>query len=586
MIESVKACIANLKHKPGVYLMKDENDHIIYVGKAKDLYKRVSQYFLRPQTGKVAKMVSLVHHFDTILTNNEKEALILEFNLIHEHLPRYNILLKDDSHYPYIALRKKADPYVTIKRDKKDNNYSYFGPFPSSSDAYQVIDVINKIFPIRKCKSLPSSACLYYHMGQCLAPCINKIDDERLIALRKDIMRFLSGDNTNEYNMIKEKMLEAAKQEKYELANDYKNILKAIEHINQKQNVEILDKVERDIFAYSVREGYFALTILTYRKGQLLGKKSYVNEVFDNIDEEVAYLILQYYHNHALPKEIIINNDEIIRELKIFIDDDVNIYSISKGKLNDLVLYALDNAKNAIDQYFLSARLDDDKVALLDELGSLINISCPYHIELFDNSHLQGDAPVGALVAFVNGEPCKKLYRKFNIEHEEARNDIASMYEVVKRHYLRNKNENKKMPDLILVDGATAQIKAAKRALMDIEVDIPVYGLAKNNKHQTNALIDDEDNVYNIDNKALFFLLTRMQDEVHRFAISFHHNKRKKQYSASILDNISGLGEHRKALIIKAYPSLASLKEASINELSQFIPKEVAERLYEKIHHN
>ena len=585
MTDKLKALIDNLKHKPGVYLMHDKEGHVIYVGKAKDLQKRVSQYFLRPQSGKVQAMVSHVDYFETIIVNNEKEAFLLEMNLIHEHMPRYNILLKDDSHYPYIALKKKGDPILTIKRNNKDKAYLYFGPYPSSGSAYQMCDLLNKVFPTRKCKNIPSSACLYYHLGQCLAPCINKIDEAKYDELREEISSFLSGNNSKQYNEIKKKMLKASEEENYELAKEYHDLLNAIDHINETQRMESKDKTNRDIFAYSIREGYLALALILFRNGLFLGKKTWVVETFLDAEEEVVDLISQYYQNHPTPTEIIVNSEYLVNNLSNILDD-VNITSVTKGKLNDLVLTAIDNANNALDEYFLSARLEDDKLALLEELGNILNIKTPYHIELFDNSHIQGSSPVGAMVAFINGEPAKKLYRKFNIEHLEARDDIASMKEVTYRHYSRLKNENKKYPDLILVDGGLIQIEAAYQTLKELELEnvIDLFGLYKNDKHQTEGLMDVNGNTYPINNKKLFFLLTRMQDEIHRFAITFHREKRNKKMTSSILDDIPGLGKRRIEMIKKAFPDIVDLRNASIEQLSQIIPLEVATLLYNKLH--
>ena len=582
MKERIKRCIDNLKHLPGVYLMHGQDDKIIYIGKAKDLYKRVSQYFLRPQVGKVAKMAFEAEYFETIITNNEKEALILEMNLIQTHYPKYNILLKDGSHYPYIGLKKNGYPYLQIKRNTKDKGYDYFGPFPKSSSAYETIDLLNKIFPLRKCKNIPGTACLYYHLGQCLAPCINEISKEKEDDMREDIKSFMHGNNQKVVQEIKQKMLKSADELDFESAQEYKKVLEAIEHINTKQLMESNDKKDRDIFAFSVREGYLSLAAILFRRGLLLDKKVYIVEQFGDNEEQVADLILQFYQNVPLPQEVIINNEVIVDLLTDLIDS--NIYSVSKGKLHDLVLTAKENANNALDEYFLSARLDDDKLALLEELGQIINIETPLRIELFDNSHLQGSSPVGAVVVFINGEPAKKLYRKYKIEHEEARDDLKSMEEIVYRRYSCLKEENKEMPNLILVDGGLNQIHAAKRALEKAEVAIHLFGLVKNDKHQTAGLMDQEGHIYEIKNKNIFFLLTRMQDEVHRFAISFHQSLRNKSMKTSILDGIKGLGAKRKELINRAYPDINLLKEATIEELCQLLPREVAIALYNKLH--
>ena len=562
--------------------MYDKNNTVIYVGKAKDLQKRVSQYFLRPQAGKVFKMVQNVDHFETIIVNNEKESLVLEMNLIHQYYPRFNILLKDGSHYPYIAIKKKGDVTLIIKRNNKDKAYDYFGPFPNSGAAYKMVDLIHKIIPIRKCRNIPSSVCLYYHLGQCLAPCVNKIDEETYDLLREEIKDFLRGNNHKQIQELKAKMMDASEKMEYELAGEYQSLIKSIEHINTSQSVETNDKTDRDIFAYSTRNGYLSIAFLIYRNGMLLGKETHVVEQFGEEEDQVIDLITQLYERCPLPTEIVINSNYIVKELSNYLD--VNVYSISRGKIYDLLISAKSNADNALDEYFLSSKLDTDKIALLDELGELLNIPTPYHIELFDNSHLQGSSPVGAMVAYINGEPNKSLYRKFKIEHEEARDDFASMKEVISRHYLRLKNEDKKMPDLILVDGGLPQVNSALDALKDIEVSIPVFGLYKDDKHSTSGLIDVNGKEYPITNKKLFFLLTRMQDEVHRFAISFHKQKRNKAMTVSIFDEVKGIGGKRRELLEHFYPDINSLRLASIEELSQILPSEVAINLFNKLH--
>ena len=582
MKERIKACIDNLKHLPGVYLMHDKDDKIIYIGKAKDLFKRVSQYFLRPQVGKVAKMAFEAEYFETIITNNEKEALILEMNLIQTHYPKFNILLKDGSHYPYIGLKKTGYPYLQIKRNTKDKNFDYFGPYPRSTSAYETIDLLNKVFPLRKCQNIPSSACLYYHLGQCLAPCINDISKEKEDELRESVKSFMRGNNADIRNEMEKKMLEASNNLDFESAKQYKSVIDSIDHINTPQLMESNDKKDRDIFAFAVREGYLSLAVFLFRKGALLDKKTYIVEEFGSNEEQVADLILQFYQNVPLPQEIIINNEAVVDFLCDLMDP--NVYSVSKGKLHDLVSTAKQNANNALDEYFLSARLDADKLSLLEELGNIINIKTPLRIELFDNSHLQGSSPVGAVVVFINGEPAKKLYRKYHIEHDEARDDLKSMEEIVYRRYSRLKEENKEMPDLILVDGGLNQIHAASRALEKAGVSINLFGLVKNNKHQTAGLMDKEGNIFDIENKNIFFLLTRMQDEVHRFAITFHQSLRNKSMKTSILDGIRGLGSKRKELLNKAYPDISLLKEATVEELSQLLPKEVAVELWDKLH--
>lgn len=581
MTEKVKIAIPLLPRKPGCYLMKDSSGKVIYVGKAKNLFNRVSQYFLRPQVGKVAAMVSHVDHFETIITKTDKEAFILEMNLIHQYYPRYNILLKDGKHYPYIALKKKSDPYLKIARNDKDKNYYYFGPFPTSSYAYKVIDLLNKVFPTRKCRNIPSSPCLYYHLGMCLAPCVNKISQEKNDELFQEIKSFLEGNNSKIKNELKEKMLKSSEAQEYEKALDIKNTLDAIEHILDKQGVENKDHVSRDIFSYHSRDGYISLAILTYRRGLLLGKESFIVEEFGDLNEQLISLIFQYYQTHSLPSEIVINIKEVREELSNLLD--TSVISITKGKLLEVIEMANLNARQSLDSHFMSARLEDDKSELLNELGHICKIPTPYRIELFDNSHIQGDSPVGAMVVFINGEPVKKMYRKYNIESKEKRDDYGSMKEVMTRRYSRLKDNNEDYPDLVLVDGGLGQIHAGVEVIESLDLSIPVFGLFKNDKHQTKGLMDKDGNIYLIDNKSLFFLLVRMQDEVHRFAIAFHHQKRSKKFTEGILDNIDGLGDKRKEIIHQHYATIDELKNATIEELSQFVPSDVAKLISEKI---
>lgn len=583
MNERIKREIDLLPHRPGCYLMHNSDGKVIYVGKAKDLYKRVSQYFLRSQSGKVFKMVSQVAYFETIITNNEKESLILECNLIQKYYPRYNVLLKDGKTYPYIALKKGTDPLVRIARNKKDKNYVYFGPFPNSSAAYDMVDLLNKLFPLRKCKHIPNSPCLYYHLHQCLGPCINKINVEESKKLYKNVSDFLLGKDKDTRRELVNKMKRASENLEFEQANEYKQLIVAIDHVAQKQTVQIKNNMPIDVIAYSLREGYLALIFMMYRKGALLGKELYVVEEFNDINDQLANLIIQFYGNHELPKKIVLQVPDIQTSLADALGVQVSIPK--SGLLLSLVSDAQVNAKNGLDEHFLTARLEDDKNALLEELASLAHIKMPYRIELFDNSHLQGSDPIGAMVCFINGEKAKKMYRKFNITHQETRDDYASMKEVIFRRYKRLKEENQEYPDLIIVDGGLGQIHAAKEALDALELNIEVLGLYKNDKHQTEGLMNVDKEKFVIKNdSALFYLLMRMQDEVHRYAITFHRQKHLKSYKTSVLDDIKNLGMKRKEALQKAYPSVSDLLSATVNELAQIVPISVAQDIYNKLH--
>lgn len=572
-----------LPSSPGVYLMFNALGKVIYVGKAKNLQKRVSQYFLRPQVGKVKRMVNEVDHFEIIETSTEKEALLLEINLIRKHYPPFNILLKDGKSYPFIALYKKNDPYLRILYKDNDPNYKYYGPYPSSSSCYEIINLLNKLFPLRKCKNIPLTPCLYYHLGQCLAPCINKISEEDYQNMISQITAFLDGKDTSKRKEIESLMLKESENLNFEKAAEYKKILDSIDHIISHQSIEQKDKIDRDVFAFTTRDGYLAIAILLYRKGKLLGKDLFVVEQFDDIKEQVTNLIAQYYLSHPLPKEIIVSYKEIASILSLALS--TKVICPSKGNKLELINIALKNAKTGLDEHFLTARLEDDQLSLLEQLGRTLNIDTPYRIELFDNSHLQGSSPVGAMVCFINGQKAKKMYRKFHIEHEEKRDDFASMKEVITRRYSRLKEEKQAFPDLIIVDGGLGQIRACEEALSLVGVNIPFVGLYKNDKHQTEGLMNVNGEIYLVEQGTpLFFMLMRMQDEVHRYAITFHKQVRSKSMLTSILDQIPGLGQKRKQLIQARFNSLSALKDASLEELNQIIPSDVALLLYNKIH--
>lgn len=581
MNELLKVKIELLKDVPGVYIMKNSEGTVIYVGKAKSLIKRVKQYFYRPQVGKVMRMVREITDFDTIQINSEKEALLLELNLIQKYYPKYNILLKDGKTYPYIALSKDKEPRLKIAYKPNDKDHYYFGPYTSSSSAYKIIDLLNKIFPLRKCSYIPATPCLYYHLHQCLGPCINKNLASEYKSMVNDIKHFMQGDDSKiKANLILQ-MKKASEELNFEKAGEYKRIIDSIDHIQEKQSITLSSKLSLDVIATSSREGYFALSIITYRNGLLLGKNVFVNEQEgENNDEQVISLIFQYYQKHDLPKEIIVGNKEYL-----ILQESLSTKVIlpSRGIKHDLLLIALENAKNGIDEHFLSARLEDDNLLLLEELGNILNIKAPLHIELFDNSHLQGSEPIGAMVCFINGVKTPSMYRKYNIKQSSGKDDLKSMYEVIYRRYSRLKKENQPFPDLILVDGGLNQLKVAQKALDDLDIKINLAGLEKDNHHHTSTLLTLEKE-YPLSNQSkLFLFLVRMQDEVHRFAITFHRQKRSKKVISSFFDNIEGIGEKRKEMLNKAYPSLDSLKNASLEELSQIVPQEVGQRIIDKL---
>ena len=578
----LRSLISLLPDAPGCYLMKDETGKIIYVGKAKSLKKRVSQYFLRDQYGKVFAMVQRVKNFDTIRVSSDKEAFILEMNLIKKYVPRYNIMLVDDSHYPYIALSKK-DASLSIERHASNKAKFYFGPFPSSREAYLTIDLLNSLYPTRKCENLPKKACLYYHMGLCLAPCVNEVSESEYRLLYDKIKSFLDGNVGEVVTDLEKKMEEAAERLDYEEAARYKKTIDAVKATVSKQTVEVdSDRTDRDVYAYKTREGYLSIARLVYRKGRLLGKKSYVIPLMGEANEEATYQILSLYESEDLPTEVstaIDGFDEAFREIY----PEGRCIHPKEGRLLDQIAIASLNAQSALDHHFATKGASEESDALLESLGRLLKIDPPCYIELFDNSHLQGEEAVASEVAFVNAAPAKRLYRKFNLSDEVAGDDVASMKEAVKRRYSRLKEEGGRFPDLLLLDGGLTQVHAAGEALKEAGVELPYYGLYKNDRHETEGIVDKDGNTYPLDRKSqLFFFLMRMQDEVHRFAISFHRARRGKKMLSSIYEGIEGIGKKREAILRERYPSVESVKAASLEELMQLVPKEVATRLKER----
>ena len=581
MNEILKMKIDMLPSKPGSYQMKDKNGNIIYVGKAKSLDKRVRQYFYRPQEGKVQRMVREIEDFDIIETNSEKEALLLEINLIQKYYPKYNILLKDGKMYPYISLRRGGDPFLKIAHNDKDKRYYYFGPFPSSHNAYTMINLLNKIFPLRKCNVIPKKPCLYYHLGQCLGPCINKIEESSYKEIVSSITKLLNGDSSSLISSLTKKMKECSLNLDFERAKEYKDQIDSINHIISSQKIMMKDHIDRDVIGYSLREGYISVLFLLYRKGILLGKNLFVHELNSDVEDVLVDIIFQFYLNHPKPKEIVISLDSIKDVLEESLE--VRVLVPSKGQKKDLLYMALENAKQGLDQHFQTARLEDDNLALLEELGKLLNIETPLDIELYDNSHLQGKDAIGALVKYINGVKVPSLYRKFNIKSENTKDDLSMMKEVLTRRLTRLKEENQKKPDLIILDGGEEQLKVAKEVVLSLGLDIALASLKKNEKHQTDTLVNGKDlSSILLDRKSnLFFLLMRMQDEVHRYAITTHKAKRSKEIYKTIYDDIKGIGKKRKEMLLSLYPTKEALSQATIEELKQIVPLEIACRLKE-----
>ena len=564
---------------PGCYLMKDKNNEVIYVGKAKNLKNRVSQYFTKPHNGKTALMVSNVVDFDLIITNSEKEALILEANLIKKHDPKFNILLKDDKRYPYVKLNLNEHPYLEIARDIKDKKAKYFGPFSDSSAAYQSINLLNKIYPLRKCKNIPKKECLYYHLNMCLGPCINKIEEKDYDKIVDKISKFYNGDASEVRKELVMKMNDFSYELKFEEANECKVMIEYLDHLLTNQNVELNKNINADFFSSHTKEGYISFTVFIYRNGRLISKESSVFEQVGDIKESFETYITSYYLKRVKPKEIVVPiylNKELLSDVLEIKVSDAKVGT--RKKIMDMVGQ---NAIKAMEDEFAK---NQNKHQVLENLQELLDINYPHRIDLFDNSHFAGDLAIGVKVCFEDGDSNKKLYRKYLIKGDNKKDDLASMREVVYRRLFKIISDNDYKPDLIIVDGGLNQLNEVKEIVSNLNLEINLAGLVKDDKHNTRALINERGDVIEIDKRSdLFFFLMRMQDEVHRFAITSHVNKRKKSLTSSILDEVKGLGSKRKETLLKAFPSTADLMNATIEEISQYVPINVANNIKDKL---
>lgn len=571
-----------LEDKPGCYLMYDKNGTIIYVGKAKSLKKRVSQYFLKEHTGKTKLMVSNVATFDTIITHSEKEALLLENNLIKKHNPRYNILLKDDKRYPYIKLITKPYPYLEIARNIKDKKATYYGPFSDSSAAYTSINLLNQIYPLRKCKNIPKKECLYAHLGMCLAPCIKSIDEESKKEIIKNVDDFFNGDASVVKRKLIKRMHECSDKLDFENAKECKELIEYLDHILVKQDVELKNNLNCDFFAFSFKEDYVSMATFVYRNGILIHKdKQILDALID--DESYESIIVEYYAHNLIPKHIIVPTYIDANLLSETLNTNVNYaYRGSKKSILEMVAQ---NAKKAMEEHFLK---DSNNQKVLLELQQKLGLKeFPTRIDLFDNSHLQGENAIGVKICYENALPNKKLYRKYTINGDNKKDDLSSMREVLYRRLFRIISEGDYKPDLIILDGGINQINVVKEVLDELHLNINLCGLVKDDKHSTRGLIDANGNIIEIDKHSdLFYLLIRMQDEVHRFAITTHRNKRSKSLTISILDSISGLGKKRQQELIKTYGTISEIAKASVEELSQYVPYNVAINIKEKLNNH
>lgn len=584
MQEHLKNKLAVLPDQPGCYLMKDRQGTIIYVGKAKVLKNRVRSYFSGAHDGKTQRLVGEIRDFEYIVTSTDLEALILELNLIKKHDPKYNVMLKDDKSYPYIKITAEEQPrLITTRKIKKDKG-KYFGPYPNAYAASATKKLLDRIYPLRKCRKMPDRVCLYYHIGQCLAPCVKEVTKEQNKEMIEGITRFLNGGHQEVKQDLERKMVSASENLDFERAKEYRDLMFHIEKVMEAQTIQTNDGLDRDIFGYSFDKGWMCVQVFFVRQGKLIERDVSLFPFYNEPEEDFLTYLGQFYlqKNHPKPKEILLPNSvdaDIAEELL-----HIPVHQPKRGKKKELVELTIKNATIALNEKFSLIERDEKRtIDAVENLGEQLGIHAPLRIEAFDNSNIQGTNPVSAMVVFLDGKPKKNEYRKYKIKTVEGPNDVGSMKEVVRRRYTRLLKENGPLPDLIIIDGGIAQIQASKDVLEnELGLDIPVCSLTKDEKHRTSHLLigDPPEDVYLPRNSQEFYLLQRIQDEVHRFAISFHRQLRGKSMLKSSLDEVPGIGQKRKKNLLNHFGSIKKMKEADVEGLQDAgLPKSVAEEL-------
>lgn len=576
-------------HAPGSYQMVNSDGIIIYVGKAKDLNKRLHSYFRGTVTGKTALMVSEVDHFQYIVTKTETESFILEINLIKKYNPKYNILLKDDKTYPYIEYIRKPYPALKVSRYinvKKSDKKLLFGPYPNAYAARRMVSLINRLYPLKKCEGKPKEVCLYYHIGECLGYCTKDIPEEKIKTMESEILSFLRGNDKIITDKIKEKIEYFSSNLNYEKALELKNELDYINYICEKQKVQSNDFVNRDVVSYYFFKGYLSIEILFIRNGKLLGSHNNIIVPIESNEEEIVSYLYSFYQKHEVPKEIVIPmeiDDSMLSKLL-----DANFVKPIKGTKKKLLEIAYENAKITLENSLDRFKNDEKRVfEAHDNLRKILNMSSLYRIDAFDNSNLFGSFSVGAMVVFKNGKPSKNDYRKYKISVDKN-DDYHMMKEVIYRRYFRVIVDKEEMPDLIILDGGLNQINACKEVLNTLNLNIKVVGLKKDNHHRTNALLDSDTlETYDLTgHDDVFNYLTRIQDEVHRFVITYHKTIRSKGMLKSMLSNVEGLGTQRINNLLKKFGSIEKIKNADIEQLKKVIPENIAIELKKYLNEN
>ncbi|EIR3692920.1 excinuclease ABC subunit UvrC [Enterococcus faecalis] len=589
MNERIKNKLALLPDQPGCYLMKDKNGTIIYVGKAKILKNRVRSYFRGSHDTKTERLVSEIDDFEYIVTESNIEALLLEINLIHKNNPKYNIMLKDDKTYPFIKITNEKYPRLMITRKVLKDKALYFGPYPDVNAANETKKLLDRLFPLRKCNPSQKTPCLYYHLGQCLCPYAFDVDPQVYKDMVEEIKGFLSGGHTEIQDRLQEKMAYAAAHMEFEKAAEFRDQIKAIETVMTRQKMTNVDLIDRDVFGYAVDKGWMCVQVFFVRQGKLIERDVSIFPFYDDVSEAFLTFIGQFYqeNEHFVPKEVLIPDDIDKESVEALLA--TKVLQPQRGEKKKLVKLASKNAAVALNEKFdLIVRKQERTIGAVEKLGNAMNIPAPIRIEAFDNSNIMGTNPVSAMVVFIDGRPAKNEYRKYKIKTVQGPDDYASMREVIYRRYSRVLKEGLPFPDLILIDGGKGQVDVAKDVLANqLGVDIPVAGLAKNDKHKTSELLFGPNlEVVPLErNSQEFFLLQRIQDEVHRFAITFHRQLRSKNSFASKLDNIEGLGPKRKKNLLKEFKSLKNITAASVEELRKAgLPETVAKNVYRHLH--
>ncbi|PEJ61247.1 excinuclease ABC subunit C [Bacillus wiedmannii] len=587
MHEHLKEKLAILPDQPGCYLMKDKQGTVIYVGKAKVLKNRVRSYFTGSHDGKTLRLVGEIVDFEYIVTSSNLEALILELNLIKKHDPKYNIQLKDDKTYPFIKITAEKQPRLLITRNVKKDKGKYFGPYPNAQSAHETKKLLDRMYPLRKCSNMPDKVCLYYHMGQCLAPCVKEVTEEQNKEIVDEIIKFLNGGHKEVRSELETKMYEASEKLEFERAKELRDQIAHIDAIMEKQKMIMSDLVDRDVFGYAVDKGWMCVQVFFVRKGKLIERDVSMFPIYDEPEEGFLTFIGQFYENssHFKPKEIVVPGSIDSELVERFLE--VEATQPKRGKKKELVELANKNAKIALEEKFYLIERDEERtIKAVDHLGKQLGIETPYRIEAFDNSNIQGTNPVSAMIAFIDGKPAKKEYRKYKIKTVQGPDDYESMREVVRRRYTRALKESLPLPlpDLIIIDGGKGHLAAVSDVLEnELGLYIPMAGLVKDDKHKTSHLIigDPPEPVMLERNSQEFYLLQRIQDEVHRFAITFHRQLHGKSVIQSALDDIPGIGDKRKKILLKHFGSLKKMKEASVTEFVEAgMPKNVAETIY------